>query len=391
MPQHPDPTAPPSVTAEGAPERFGWFATLLLVCACLPVFGGLNAWSVTTPLATLALLGGWAWQRSRQRAPADATAPTSSKAQVAANPSGRPLGELLRKVLPVWQQHVVSVRTQTDEAISDLVVNFSSIVDQFEAAGFSGSAQAQAAGETSLTLLTLCERQLQPVVASMNELTQSKGALAESVRGLAQVTGELEDMVSGVAQIAAQTNLLAINAAIEAARAGESGRGFGVIAKEIRHLSQVSAETARQITDRIAQVTTIMKGTSEAAVSGASSDATAIELSSSVVTDVLSHVRALSANSQAMLDGGIVIRNNIEQLMVSLQFQDRISQVITVVDNDIARLSASVEQQAPLPTAEAWLKDLQRHYTMREQRQHHNASGESANVGTAPAAKAVFF
>jgi len=302
---------------------------------------------------------------------------------------GDELPPLLRGILPVWREHIESVRSQTDAAVGDLVVNFFSITDQFEAAGFMGTSDTSATDQASaLSLLTLSERELQPVIASMTRITDSKGALAASVHELSVITGELQTMASGVADIAAQTNMLAINAAIQAANAGEAGRGFAVIAKEIRRLSQASAQTANHITGRMANIMTIMRNTSAAAAQTAVSDQSAIELSGKVVEDVLGHVRALSAEAKTMRSKGNVIRSNIEALIVSLQFQDRVSQVISVIDKDMARLRDTIEGDAPLPCADEWLVDLQGCYTMKEQRR---SNGSSASPAAASAARAVVF
>jgi len=208
------------------------------------------------------------------------------------------------------------------------------------------------------------------------------------------VTGELQAMASSVGQIAAQTNLLAINAAIEAARAGAAGRGFAVIAAEIRRLSHESATTATQITGRMAQIVGIMNDASCAATRAAVDDKDAIEVSGEVVQDVLTHVRELSAESQAMLGQGNVIRANIEELIVSLQFQDRVNQVISVVDQDMALLRETLDTGARVPSPDEWLRALQARYTMREQRQSHRATASTEpDAATAPAtaAPAVFF
>ncbi len=369
--------------------------TLAVACAALPLFHRVGAMEL---MAVGGVAAASVWAAVRSARAAAATAADSAQQAVDADAGllaqyGDELSPLLRGILPVWREHVESVRSQTDTAVGDLVVNFSSITEQFEAAGFKGTSDASDTGQdTTISLLTLCERELQPVIASMTRLTDSKGALAASVRELSVITGELQTMASEVAGIAAQTNLLAINAAIEAARVGAAGRGFAVIAKEIRSLSQASAKTANHITGRMAQIMTIMRSTSESATQAAASDKSAIELSGTVVEDVLSHVRELSVEAQTMLGQGNVIRSNIEALIVSLQFQDRVSQVIGVIDKDIARLHDTIDSEEALPSADQWLADLQARYTMKEQRRSHGTSaGGSAAASSAAPAAALFF
>ena len=73
-------------------------------------------------------------------------------------------------------------------------------------------------------------------------------------REVAQATRQMDEVVSFIKNIAGQTNLLGLNAAIEAARVGEQGRGFGVVAEEVRKLASSSAESVKTITQSLQQI-----------------------------------------------------------------------------------------------------------------------------------------
>lgn len=386
------PPAPPGHALPGDPRPLRVGAVFLLLASALAAWPLMERVSLTTVMPPLgvALLGsaGLWWVARRQRA----VLPQATPADEAPGAAPLALAPLLGGVLPVWRQHVDSVRHQTDEAVGALVSNLGSITEQFDAAGF--RSDGDGGGATSARLLARCEEQLQPVIATMNEISASKDEIAARVKQLTATTAELQAMADGVARIAQQTNLLAINAAIEAARAGESGRGFAVIAGEVRRLSNDSAETARHIAQRIAQVMAIVAQTSESAARSAERDGDAIASSGTVVEDVLGHVRALSQDSQAMVERGQVIRSNIESLVVGLQFQDRVSQICGAIDQDMTRLHEAVETGQPLPHPGQWLDDLQRSYTMRDQRHNHgtaSASAVAAADAPAPTRKVVFF
>nr|WP_239253487.1 methyl-accepting chemotaxis protein [Listeria ilorinensis] len=95
---------------------------------------------------------------------------------------------------------------------------------------------------------------VQKAVNEMNQIDTSVTTANGVVQGLAKKSGDIQTILQTINQISDQTNLLALNAAIEAARAGESGKGFSVVAEEVRKLAEQSSEAAKNIEGLIREI-----------------------------------------------------------------------------------------------------------------------------------------
>lgn len=105
--------------------------------------------------------------------------------------------------------------------------------------------EASTSGAESVTVLT---QTIDHFHNNMNEMRQDLSALITNIR-------RIEELTSSIQEIASQTSLLSLNASIEAARAGEEGRGFEVVANEIRKLADLTNASAKQITENVGQAT----------------------------------------------------------------------------------------------------------------------------------------
>ncbi|KOP54560.1 MULTISPECIES: methyl-accepting chemotaxis protein [Pseudomonas syringae group] len=168
---------------------------------------------------------------------------------------------------------------------------------------------------------------IESTLSSMNGIAKTVQLSSTQVAGLGQHSEHISSIISVIQGIADQTNLLALNAAIEAARAGEQGRGFAVVADEVRLLAQNTGKSTKEIAGMIEKIQAGVRETVESMRSG--------------VQEVNQGVEMAGTAGQAIIE----IRDSSSKV---LQVVDQISFALreqTVASQDVAR---NVERSAQM-------------------------------------------
>jgi methyl-accepting chemotaxis protein len=182
-------------------------------------------------------------------------------------------------------------------------------------------------------------------IAGMQNVREQMEAIAETVVRLSEQSQAIGEIIASVNDLAEQSNLLAVNASIEAAKAGEHGKGFGVVAQEIRNLATQSKESTAQIRSILNDIQRATTATVMAAEQGSK----AVDVGVKQVNQSGDAIRALAESIVAAAQAATQITASSQEQLIG------IDQVAIAIQNI---LQASKQNATGMQQAEAGAKSL---------------------------------
>lgn len=311
------------------------------------------------------------------------------------------LERLFVQVVPILLRQVETSRTHTENEITVLTNRFGSMVEQLNGI-ISGTGHSDKDHNID-SIFDESRTALTAVLKALNQIQDVEHAVVEEVRKLSTHTYQLDTMAKEVRKVAEQINLLALNAAIEAARAGENGRGFAVVADEVRKLAGFSSTTGEKISSAIADINAAMSTTLKMSESsGTTEDKTIREAESSIktaLTDLQYALNMFKSDADMLRTSSSSIRDEIFTVLTAFQFQDRVSQMLSHVENNLQNLQATVEKSlqsgrqrhANMLNVDKTLAGMELSYTMPEELINHTSSSAAKNETASNGNDLTFF
>jgi len=243
------------------------------------------------------------------------------------------------------------IRTQRDETQlgADAISQMSSSVQDVAKHTVEAAQLAQTAEQEARSGNQEVGRTMQAINELAEEVSKASAVIDEVARHSTEIVGVL-DVIEGIAD---QTNLLALNAAIEAARAGEAGRGFAVVADEVRNLANRTQSSTRDIQERIDKMRSSAEGAvgvmergrskAEESVQQAQAAERSLGIISQSVTSISDMNRLIASAVEEQTLSASEINQNFGRITdVSMQVAEESDQLIQA-SNDLAELSENLQ------------------------------------------------
>ncbi|MFL9924402.1 chemotaxis protein [Herbaspirillum lusitanum] len=283
---------------------------------------------------------------------------TSQHSTVVANEAqAQALPELMSGVLPAWRGNVQLARSQTQEAIDNLTARFAGLHDRL-----GGALKLSQGGKNAdvLQVIQNAAMQLGAIAAALEDVLASRQGLLRKMDSLSHAHEEIRQLAQENEQLAGHTGV---------ADLVSDERSW-------QEMAERSASNSRQIVAKSKAARQQIQAAISAASEIDSESGAVMDNSRTVIDQVVSDFREsalkLSGKVDQLQEENREVDQEICQILVSLQFQDRISQILDHVQSDISKLHEALDGGHSLPPRAQWLADLEQTYTTHEQRQMHS-------------------